>query len=356
MKIVHVASIGNNLTQGIAVVVPQHVKAQAQLAQVCLVNIRNIDVMKDGMQYGYRGVKNFPDYLLAPFDKPDIVVFHGVNIPEYIKIYKELLKKDIPYVIVPHGENTDSALKKKWLKKKIAYLLLFNRFIRKAAGLQCLSQGEYDETHTSDKKFIVPNGMDLHEQKPLHLGRDIVKLLYIGRLEWQIKGLDMMIEAVAQNRGGRIELAIYGPGGGGRKEEVAKLIRKYKAEDVVLLHDAVFGEDKARAYVDCDLFIQTSRTEGMPMGVLEALSYGIPVIVTKGTRLKELVEQYDAGYTAENDVESIMRAINEAISTKDRWGQKGINAQRLIADKFSWQKIAQNSLHKYREFIDERKK
>ena len=347
MKIVHVASIGNNLTQGIAVVVPQHVKAQAQLAQVCLVNIRNIDVMKDGMQYGYRGVKNFPDYLLAPFDKPDIVVFHGVNIPEYIKIYKELLKKDIPYVIVPHGENTDSALKKKWLKKKIAYLLLFNRFIRKAAGLQCLSQGEYDETHTSDKKFIVPNGMDLHEHKPLHLGRDIVKLLYIGRLEWQIKGLDMMIEAVAQNRGGRIELAIYGPGGGGRKEEVAKLIRKYKAEDVVLLHDAVFGEDKTRAYMDCDLFIQTSRTEGMPMGVLEALSYGIPVIVTKGTRLKELVEQYDAGYTAENNAGSITNAIKEALSTKELWELKGYNGLKLISENYLWKNVAKRAVGEY---------
>lgn len=347
MKIVHVASIGNNLTQGIAVVVPQHVKAQAQLAQVCLVNIRNIDVMKDGMQYGYRGVKNFPDYLLAPFDKPDIVVFHGVNIPEYIKIYKELLKKDIPYVIVPHGENTDSALRKKWLKKKIAYLLLFNRFIRKAAGLQCLSQGEYDETHTSDKKFIVPNGMDLHEQKPLHLGRGIVKLLYIGRLEWQIKGLDMMIEAVAQNRGGRIELAIYGPGDGGRKEEVAKLIRKYKAEDVVLLHDAVFGEDKARAYVDCDLFIQTSRTEGMPMGVLEALSYGIPVIVTKGTRLKELVEQYDAGYTAENNAGSITNAIKEALSTKELWELKGYNGLKLISENYLWENVAKRAVGEY---------
>ena len=347
MKIVHVASIGNDLTQGIAAVVPQHVKAQAQLAQVCLVNIRNIDVMKDGMQYGYRGVKNFPDYLLAPFDKPDIVVFHGVNIPEYIKIYKELLKKDIPYVIVPHGENTDSALKKKWLKKKIAYLLLFNRFIRKAAGLQCLSQGEYDETHTSDKKFIVPNGMDLHEHKPLHLGRDIVKLLYIGRLEWQIKGLDMMIEAVAQNRGGRIELAIYGPGGGGRKEEVAKLIRKYKAEDVVLLHDAVFGEDKTRAYMDCDLFIQTSRTEGMPMGVLEALSYGIPVIVTKGTRMKELVEQYDAGYTAENNAGSITNAIKEALSTKELWELKGYNGLKLISENYLWKNVAKRAVGEY---------
>ena len=356
MVIVHIASVNANMISGVNVVVPQHVKAQAQLAQVCLVNIRNIDVMKGSLQCEYRGAKNFPEYLPEPFDKPDIVVFHEINIPEYIKIYKELLKKDIPYVIVPHGENTDSALKKKWLKKKIAYLLLFNRFIRKAAGLQCLSQGEYDETHTSDKKFIVPNGMDLHEHKPVYTDRSDIKLLYIGRLDWQIKGLDMMIKAISMINACDVALDIYGPDLAGRKDKVLELIHANKCEGTVKLHDAVFGQDKAKKYMECDLFIQTSRTEGMPMGVLEALSYGIPVIVTKGTRVKELVEQYDAGYTAENDVESITRAINEALSTKDRWGQKGINAQRLIADRFSWTEIAQTSLRRYRECIDERKK
>ena len=356
MVIVHIASVNANMISGVNVVVPQHVKAQAQLAQVCLVNICNIDVMKGSLQCEYRGANNFPEYLPEPFDKPDIVVFHEINIPEYIKIYKELLKKDIPYVIVPHGENTDSALKKKWLKKKIAYLLLFNRFIRKAAGLQCLSQGEYDETHTSDKKFIVPNGMDLHEHKPVYTDRSDIKLLYIGRLDWQIKGLDMMIKAISMINACDVALDIYGPDLAGRKDKVLELIHANKCEGTVKLHDAVFGQDKAKKYMECDLFIQTSRFEGLPLGLLEAMSYSIPVIATEGTNLKKLIEEYDAGYTAENDVESITRAINEALSTKDRWGQKGINAQRLIADRFSWTEIAQTSLRRYRECIDERKK
>ena len=356
MIILHLSSLGNEMTDGVNVVVPQHVKAQAQLAQVCLVNIRNIAVMKDELQYEYRGTKNFPEYLPAPFNSPDIVIFHGVNFPEYIKIYKELLKKDIPYVIVPHGSNTDGALKKKWLKKKIAYLLLFNRFIRKAAGLQCLSQGEYDATHTSDKKFIVPNGMDLHERRERPAKHDGMRLLYIGRLDWTHKGLDILIEAVSKTDVPGIELDIFGPDYAGRRAVVTGMIEKHGCADKIHMHDPVFGEDKVAAYACCDLFIQTSRFEGLPLGLLEAMSYGVPVIATEGTNLTKEIEKYDAGFTARTDAESVKEAIEIAFGEKDDWEQKGINAQRLIADRFSWPEIAQTSLRRYREYIDERKK
>ena len=117
MVIVHVAGVNTNMISGVNAVVPQHVKAQSQFAQVCLVNVRNINVIDDDLKCEYKGAKNFPDYLPAPFDRPDIVVIHEVNNFESVKLYKNLLSRHIPYVIVPHGENTRGALKKKWLKK-----------------------------------------------------------------------------------------------------------------------------------------------------------------------------------------------------------------------------------------------
>lgn len=353
MKIVHVASIGNDLTQGVAVVVPQYVKAQAQLAQVCLVNVRNINVIDDDLKCEYKGAKNFPDYLPAPFDRPDIVVFHEVNNFEYVKLYKNLLSRHIPYVIVPHGENTRGALKKKWLKKKIAYLLLFNRFIRKAAGLQCLSQGEYDETHTSDKKFIVPNGMDLHERRERPAKHDGMRLLYIGRLDWTHKGLDILIEAVSKTDVPGIELDIFGPDYAGRRAVVTGMIEKHGCADKIHMHDPVFGEDKVAAYACCDLFIQTSRFEGLPLGLLEAMSYGVPVIATEVTNLTKEIEKYDAGFTARTDAESVKEAIEIAFGEKDDWEQKGDNARTLVETEFSWKNIAKEAVEKYKELTYE---
>ena len=83
MVILHIANIGDNLANGVHVAVPRHVQAQANLAQVLLVNIRNINVAGD-MQCEYKGAESFPDYLPEPFNKPDIAIFHEVNYIEYI--------------------------------------------------------------------------------------------------------------------------------------------------------------------------------------------------------------------------------------------------------------------------------
>lgn len=353
MIVLHIASINGSRTSGVNVVVPQHVKAQSAIAQAGLVNIRNIVVDEEIVQMKYNGAKSFPDYLDVPFNKPDIVVFHEINVPEYIKIYPNLIRKNIPYIVVPHGENTDKALKKKWLKKKLAYLLLFNRFIRHAAGMQCLSQGEYDETHTSDKKFIVPNGMDLHGMRLPRKKRDGIKLLYIGRLDLMHKGLDLLVEAIAKCGLNELSLDIYGPDYADRQKALMALVKKYDCQSKIFVHDAVFGEDKAKKYNECDLFIQTSRFEGLPLGMLEAMSYGVPVIATEGTNLTALIEKYNAGYTATTDVEGIVKALHNAVDTKTEWDKKGANARVAIEDAFTWQRIAQQTIDKYKLLVGE---
>lgn len=354
MVILHIANIANNPANGIHVAVPLHVKAQSELAQVCLVNYPNIDV--EGVtQYEYKGAKNFPNYLPAPFNKPDIVVFHGVNLPKNISIYNKLIKKHIPYIIVPHGEITRTALKKKWLKKKIAYILLFNRFIKKAAAVQCLSQNEADESVIAKKKFIVPNGMDLHEQKPIHTEREGMKLLYIGRLDPVHKGLDLMIKAVGQiadyMRKNAITLDIYGPDVAGRLAILTGYIQEENVGDIAHTHSPIFGKEKEQAYDDYDVFIQTSRFEGLPMGILEALSYGMPVIATKGTCLMEQIAERNCGYPAGEDTTGIANAIKQAYNDKASWLEKGNACRSFIKENYSWNNVAAASVKKYSELV-----
>ena len=356
MVILHIANIGDNLANGVHVAVPRHVQAQANLAQVLLVNIRNINVAGD-MQCEYKGAESFPDYLPEPFNKPDIAIFHEVNYIEYIKLYKQLLKRNIPYIIVPHGEITQAALNRKWLKKKIAYTLWFNRFVKKAAAVQCLSENEAKESVIAENKIILPNGMELHEQKPVHFDRKGMKLVYIGRLDPVHKGLDLMIKAVGEiavyMRENDISLNIYGPDINGRLATINGYIEEENVGDIVHTHPPVFGEEKARVINEGDLFIQTSRFEGLPMGILEALSYGMPVIVTEGTRLMEQVTENNCGYAAGDCVESIADAIKQAFVTKDKWKELGIAARAFIKEHYEWSKIGKQSVRQYEGLINE---
>ena len=56
---------------------------------------------------------------------------------------------------------------------------------------------------------------------------------------------------------------------------------EYKVGDIVKLHDPVFGEEKINTLLKSDIFIQLSRKEGLPLGILETMNAGLPVILTE---------------------------------------------------------------------------
>ena len=67
----------------------------------------------------------------------------------------------------------------------------------------------------------------------------------------------------------------------GRYDHVEGLINDSDVGDIIKLHHEVTGEVKEKLLLDSDIFIQTSRFEGMPLGIIEALSYGIPCLITE---------------------------------------------------------------------------
>ncbi len=87
------------------------------------------------------------------------------------------------------------------------------------------------------------------------------------------------------------------------------------------------------------------------MGILEALSYGIPCIITEGTTLGETVTQGDAGWCAQTNVSDIARNIQKAIEERSLWPVKSENARRIIEEQFSWNKIARETVESYSALV-----
>ena len=354
MVILHIASIDDYPFGGVCVVVPQHVREHQKQEEVGFVNIRNLKI--NGVLHQFEYGSNFSVAALpAPFCRPDVVIFHEAYRTEYLKIYKELVKLGIPYVILPHGELSAEAQRKKWLKKKVANLLLFGPFIRKAVAVQCLSERECNATHFGKKKIVAPNGIYIPERKKESFRSEGVKFLFIGRLEVYIKGIDLMLDGVAKvadvMRQTGSKLYIYGPDLHGRYAEVEALIAERGLNDIVIQNHEISGEAKENALLDADVFMQTSRSEGMPMGILEAMGYGLPCLITAGTTLTGFVQEHDAGWACDTSAEGIARAMELAISQSDQYANKSQNARAAVSTYFSWERVVEKTLHDYAQLI-----
>ena len=356
MKILHISEIAENLCNGMTAVVPFHVIQQSKFEDVYYLNLKNTKLVGFDKQITFNNnikTEEFTDFLR----QFDIVVFHGLYIIDYVHIGKILKSLSVPYVIVPHGSMTKYSQKKNWIKKLVANILYFNKFVTQASAIQFLSQGEADSNIFKCKKyFIGTNGIDFPSFMTKSERRGVRQISFIGRLDVFYKGLDFLIEAISINKSLFIEknihVSIYGNDIKGRGEQVKKIINNLKVNEIVSVNKEVLGDEKKEVLLNTDVFVLTSRSEGMPMGVLEALSYGIPCLVSEGTNLKELIDEYNAGWSCLNNTDSVCEALCLVLKEDYDLSVKSKNAQKLISDVFSWSIVAKNTVNYYHTLVE----
>ena len=231
---------------------------------------------------------------------------------------------------------------------------MFNRFLNRAAAIQCLSEKELNASRGKTSKFIGTNGCTLPESRKQQFSEGKIKFCYIGRLDWYIKGLDILLDAFKflseEGFNQDCELCMYGPDYQGRYAHIESMIAERNLQKFVTLNPPIFGKDKENILLDSDIFIQTSRTEGMPVGILEAFSYGLPCLITNGTTLGDFVERYNAGWVAETNAKSVFEALVCAIKGKKNFCEKSVGAQTLINENFVWDRIAADAVIMYQKF------
>lgn len=352
MKVIHVASYKDEFFNGIKSVLQELIPEQRKLGHE--VYVLNHSFNEREIIPGERYTPSKQEFIKTIEQiRPDLIIFHSLYGLDDIIFSWYLNKKKIPYLVEPHGGTSIENAKKNWFKKKVANILYANRFIAKAAGLIYLNNKEADECVFKKQRrdyAVVPNGTHIHQNKKAISLDGKIRFMFLARIDIIQKGLDLLFPAIEIfNRSGQKEKAEFHFYGKARNPQYAKDIEQYvnNASDNVFFHGPVIGKDKEAAFQNADIFILPSRYEGMPMAVLEALSYGLPCILSLPTNMTDIIESRNCGWITEVSIDGIVNCISKAINDFEH--KKKLLTENAIkaCKEFSWDAIAVNSMKEY---------
>lgn len=302
-----------------------------------------------------------------------------------------------PYIISPRGSLMIETLKKKRLKKKIYLSLIEKRNLAGAAAIHFtteLEKNEYLKAGLPLKKaIIIPNGLDLDSilghptsqnygnirtsdvqritfREKFGIGNDKKIVLFLSRISWK-KGFDALIPAFAEvvKKEPKAVLVIAGPDSESYLKKILKIIDDVnkRTSDVQKLKSSIFGtsdvqkienpnivftgmllgEDKIAAYKESDLFVLPSYAENFGMAVVEAMYFGLPVVITENVGIALSVYKANAGMVIKKDAGLLSSAILRILRDNDLARQMAENGRKLVQSEFSWPQIADKFIAEY---------
>lgn len=292
-------------------------------------------------------VHTFKSVIRARRLNPDLLHLHAIGPSLFVPLARLLGMK---VVITNHGPDYN---RKKWSLPAKVFLkfcermgaTFANEIITIAKNISDDIKRKYGRDST-----IIPNGVDIPdiaetENALKNFGLQKHKyILAVGRFVPE-KGFDDLIDAFIQGNYKGWKLVIVGDSD--HEDRYSNSLKtKAKAVDNVVLTGFLTGVPLHELYSHAGLFVLPSYHEGLPIVLLEAMSYGLSCVASSipANRNVELREErfFNVG-----DVDLLTLKIREFID--DPWDENEKMKQLdVIADKYNWEKIAEKTLKIYK--------
>jgi glycosyltransferase involved in cell wall biosynthesis len=249
----------------------------------------------------------------------------------------------VPYVVMPLGGYAAASVAARRPRLKRLWLALAERrYLEQAAAVDVWSRNEQADVERlcRPRRIVVtPPGLP-HGVTPGadRTARESRRLLYLGRFAVPQKGLDDLVDAFGRVARDGDRLTLAGVDHRGGEQQLRSRVAAAGLGERVVLRGPAYGTDKAALFADHDAFVHLSRWEGLPLAVVEAMAAELPVVVTGETNVADLVEQYGAGWVADGDAGTALRAALDATPQERR--ERGRAARRLVEQEMSWRRVA----------------
>ena len=185
-----------------------------------------------------------------------------------------------------------------------------------------------------NKIEIINNGVFIPEENTNIFTNDQINITIVSRLVSH-KNIEKIIKAISDLNSPLINLNIIGDGP--ELNQLQKISLESNNKDNIIFHGKLNRDDINHIFLKSDIYIQASNYEGLPHSLLEAMSYGIPVLCTPVGECKEILGNEDRGYILDLPVSknNIKSKISEIIGEKDIANKKGERGKDFINEKYN---------------------
>ncbi len=281
---------------------------------------------------------------------PDIVHIQGLWMYPSVACMRWAAQSKGKYLVSPRGMLDEWALRNSRWKKQIAAVLYENAHLRRAACLHALNEAEARSIRVYGLRnpvCVIPNGVDLPDlaASDQHVGER--RCVFLGRIHPK-KGIGALLKAwakAAPRDGWKLEIAGWDQGG--HEKDLRRLTEELRLQTSVRFVGPKFGAEKDAFLRGASAFLLPSLSEGLPVAVLEAWSYGLPVVMTPECNLPEGFDS-GAAIRSEGDVDSLAAALSYVMAAPNQELQEmGMRGRRLVESRFAWPRIGRQMADVY---------
>jgi glycosyltransferase involved in cell wall biosynthesis len=278
--------------------------------------------------------------------RADVVHAHGYKADVYV--WLALRGRGVPIISTCHN----------WLDSDLAtrvYGWLDRSVLRDYDGVVAVSAAVRERLVESGVREsavrVIRNGIDSRGFRMPHLPQECPVVGLAGRLSRE-KGVDVFLTMAA-------EVLVEWPmtrfvvaGDGPEKEALETMMATLGIGGSVSLLGR--QEDMAGFYGSLDILVSSSRTEGLPMGLLEGMASGLPVVATAVGDVPCVVDEGVTGFLVDSeDVEGLAARVLRLLRTPGLRRTMGEAGRRRVDESFSAAGMAEAYLEMYREMYRE---
>lgn len=276
----------------------------------------------------------------------------------------------LPYVLRPLGTLDPADLRKKWWLKQLYAHGIEKYNLANAAAVHFTSLREAETAQrfgVTTCDWVIPLGVSLSApvtspeallnslNLPSPRSPDRCPLvLFMSRIDRK-KGLDLLFPALEKILAEGIEFHFVLAGANPQDSQYERQIRDRLETSPLSTHTTmtgfVFGEVKRSLLQQADLFVLPSYYENFGIAVAEAMTAGVPVVISDQVDLWTDVQQAHGGWVSTCQVDALTAVLRSALTNTEARQQRGDRAQQWAIQHYGWAAIAQQLIVAYEQVL-----